>query len=244
MTYTILTLFPGAFDGYMSASILGRSICEGKVNVRLVNIRDFARDKHKSCDDASYGGGPGMVLKPEPLAEALDHVEASSKRVIYPTPAGRLFDQRCAESFARESEIVIICGRYEGIDQRVVDAYVTDEISVGDYVLSGGEAAAIVLVDAITRLVKGVIRDESLGDESFADGLLEYPQYTRPEEYRGMRVPEVLLSGHHEQIRRWRLAKSVQKTLKYRAELLRSSELEPEARSILEELERRGDQNE
>lgn len=243
MRVTILTLFPGLFQGFLESSILARAIARGIVVVRLVDIRDFAVDKHHVCDDAAYGGGPGMVMKPEPIAAALEASSAPGARVVYLTPAGRRFTQRVAEELAGEAELTLLCGRYEGIDQRVIDAFVTDELSVGDYVLSGGEVAAMALVDAIARLVPGVITGESLEEESFSGGLLEYPHYTRPEEFRGMKVPEVLLSGHHEKIRQWRLRKSVEKTMRHRPELLDSESLPEEAQEIVRRIRREGDDN-
>ena len=222
MIFHILTLFPEIFEGYRSSSILARAVQQRQVEVDLVNIRDFARDKHKVCDDATYGGGPGMVLKPEPLAGALESVPGVKRRrtrVIYLTPSGNLWSQALAREFAEESRVAMICGRYEGIDQRIIDLFVTDEISVGNYVLSGGEVAAMVVIDTIVRLVKGVITEDSLAEESFSAGLLEYPQYTRPAVFRGRGVPEVLLSGNHAQIERWRREKSVEKTRKFRPEL-------------------------
>jgi tRNA (guanine37-N1)-methyltransferase len=263
VTFTILTLFPEIFDGFLGGSILARAIDKGLVDVRRVDIRDFATDRHRICDDYSYGGGPGMVLKPEPLAAAIESVGTSGKPVVYLTPAGRLFSQALAREFAGRDEVILICGRYEGIDQRIIDSFVTDEVSMGDYVLSGGEVAAMAVVDAVSRLVPGVITEESLAEESFSlrrggpearnaapesdeaaatGGLLEYPHYTRPEVFRGMPVPEVLLSGHHEKIRRWRLEKSVEKTMKYRPELLASDELPREVVEILREYRGEGDE--
>ncbi len=222
MIFHILTLFPEIFEGYRNSSILARAVQQRQVEVDLINIRDFARDKHKACDDATYGGGPGMVLKPEPLAGALESVPGVKRRrtrVIYLTPSGNLWSQALAREFTEESRVAMICGRYEGIDQRIIDLFVTDEISVGNYVLSGGEVAAMVVIDTIVRLVKGVITEDSLAEESFSAGLLEYPQYTRPAVFRGRGVPEVLLSGNHAQIERWRREKSVEKTRKFRPEL-------------------------
>ena len=241
MTVTILTLFPGLFRGYLESSILARAMTRGLVGVKVVDIRDFAADKHHVCDDAAYGGGPGMVMKPEPITVALEASVPPGSRVIYLTPAGRLFTQRTAEDLARGADFTLLCGRYEGIDQRVIDSFVTDEISIGDYVLSGGETAAMVVVDSVARLVPGVITVESLQEESFSEGLLEYPHYTRPEEFRGMRVPEVLLSGHHEKIRQWRLLKSVEKTMRHRPELLDSEGLSEEARDLAGQIRREGD---
>ena len=241
MTITILTLFPGLFQGFLESSILARAIARGLVSVRLVDIRDYAVDRHHVCDDAAYGGGPGMVMKPEPIAAALEATGAAGGRIVYLTPAGRLLTQKGAADLAREPALTLLCGRYEGIDQRIIDAFVTDEISVGDYVLSGGEVAAMAVVDSLARLVPGVITGESLEEESFSAGLLEYPHYTRPEVFRGMRVPEILLSGHHEKIRQWRLVKSIEKTKKLRPELLDSDSLPAEARELLRQVRKEGD---
>ncbi len=247
MTFTILTLFPELFAGFLGSSILARAIEKGLVAVRLIDIRDYAADRHRICDDYAYGGGPGMVLKPEPLAAAIEAAGSAGKKVVYLTPAGRPYTQEIAREISRERDIVLVCGRYEGIDQRIIDEFVTDEISIGDYVLSGGEVAAMVVVDSVSRLLDGVIAKDSLEEESFTfggdamGGLLEYPHFTRPEVFRGARVPEVLLSGHHEKIRRWRLEKSVEKTMKYRPELLASDGLPQEVMEILREYRREGD---
>jgi len=245
MTVTILTLFPGLFEGFLTSSILARAISRGLVTVKLVDIRDYAKDKHRVCDDAAYGGGPGMVMKAEPIAAALEANgaragEPGGRRVVYLTPAGRLYTQARAAELSREEELLVLCGRYEGVDQRVIDAFVTDEISIGDYVLSGGEVAAMVMVDSLARLIPGVITGGSLEEESFASGLLEYPHYTRPEVFRGASVPEVLLSGHHEKIRRWRLMKSVEKTMRFRPELLGSDSLPVEARELFGKMREEG----
>jgi tRNA (guanine37-N1)-methyltransferase len=257
MKYTVLTLFPKIIDAFFATSIMAKAIKRGIIEYRAVNIRDFALDRHKTCDDAPYGGGPGMLMLPEPLGRALEAAGAVKKdvqgeaggvtgaevpawgaaedprggaearrglpppRVIYLSPSGRRFDQALARELAMEPELTLLCGRYEGIDQRIIDLYVDDEISIGDYVLSSGEAAALVLIDATYRLVDQVIRAESLDEESFAGGLLEYPQYTRPEVYGTIQVPEVLLSGHHERIRCWRLEQRVRKTLRQRPDLIR-----------------------
>jgi tRNA (guanine37-N1)-methyltransferase len=260
--FHILTLFPEVFQGYQGASILGRARGQGRVELNVVDIRDFARDRHHTCDDYTYGGGAGMVLKPEPLAAALESLPGfASKaaglvmaergltelqggpRVVYLTPSGKLWRQDMAEELASESEVVLICGRYEGVDERIIELFVTDEISVGDYILGGGEVAAMVLVDTVVRLLEGVISEHSLAEESFRQGLLEYPQYTRPAVFRGRSVPEVLLSGHHAQIERWRLARSLDKTMRYRPELLRGREPLQELRRLLENEGERGDED-
>jgi tRNA (guanine37-N1)-methyltransferase len=234
--FTVLSLFPEILEGFFANSIMAKSIAKGLIAWQPVQIRDFAFSKHRNCDDLPYGGGAGMVLKPEPLALALDSVEAKTKRVIYVSPGGRLFDQKFAEELAREPELVIICGRYEGIDQRIIDEYVRDEVSIGDYVLSSGETAALVIIDAIYRLLDGVISQESLLEESHSRGLLEYPHYTRPEVFREREVPKVLLSGHHAAIVRWRLERSIAKTLQNRPDLLEKAELGQEERKVLAEI--------
>lgn len=224
MKFTVLSLFPTILEGFFSESIIAKAVARGLVDYQLVNIRDYAYNKHRVCDDAPYGGGAGMVLKPEPLSQALDAVGASEKKVVYPTPAGQAFNQEMAVKLSEEDELVIICGRYEGIDQRIIDIYADNEISIGDYVISSGEVAAMVIVDAVYRQLDGVIARESLAEESFTQPLLEYPHYTRPEEFRGLKVPQVLLSGHHAEIEAWRLNQRVEKTLKYRPELLKSQQ--------------------
>jgi len=220
MKFTVLALFPEIVNGYFQSSIIAKAVERGLVEYELVNIRDFATDRHRTCDDAPYGGGYGMVLKAEPLARALDSVSASQKRVVFPSPAGRRFDQESAERLAALPEIVLICGRYEGIDQRIIDLYVHEEVTIGDYVISSGEVASIVVIDAVYRLLEGVITRGSLQEESHKNGLLEYPHYTRPEEFRGQAVPQVLLSGHHEEIRKWRLEQSIARTRERRPDLL------------------------
>jgi len=232
MKYTVLTLFPEITDAFFANSIMAKAIKRGIIEYRAINIRDFATDRHKTCDDAPYGGGPGMLMLPEPLGLAIESAlsgetagTASTSlpkpRIIYLSPSGRPFNQELARELAAERELILICGRYEGIDQRIIDRYVDDEISIGDYVLSSGEVAALAVIDATYRLVDSVIRADSLAEESFSGELLEYPQFTRPEVYDTMKVPEVLLSGHHEQIRLWRLEKRVEKTLRQRPDLIR-----------------------
>ena len=235
VTFYVLTLFTEIFSGYVSSSILKKAITKNLLDVKLIDIRDFALDKHRTCDDYTYGGGPGMILKPEPLSLALESIKPEGKRIIYLTPSGTLFKQKCAEELSKLNDIVLICGRYEGIDQRIIDHYVDDEISLGDYVLGSGEIAAMVLIDTVSRLIPGVINGESLNEESFIQNLLEYPQYTRPKDFLSMSVPEILLSGHHAKIQKWRLKKSLEKTLKYRPELLNEIELTEEMKKLLNE---------
>ncbi len=220
MNITVLTLFREFVERYFETSIMGRAVERGLVEPEIVDIRDFARDKHRSVDDAPYGGGSGMVLMPGPLSEALDSVNGKERRVVYATPSGRPLTQEYARELAKEESLVFISGRYEGIDQRVIESYVDDEISIGDYVIASGELAVMVIIDSVFRLREGVITQGSLDEESFENGLLEYPHYTRPETYRGMTVPEVLLSGHHERIRQWRREQQIEKTRRVRPDLL------------------------
>jgi tRNA (guanine37-N1)-methyltransferase len=244
MNIKVLSLFPEILEAYFSASIMKRAVARGLVSFELVNIRDYAYDKHRKCDDEVFGGGAGMLLKPEPLDRALAAAGSPRVRTVYVTPSGRLFSQAMAADFAKEENLVILCGRYEGIDQRIIDTRVTDVVSIGDYVLSSGEVAAMVVIDAVYRLVPGVISGESLSEESFSAGLLEYPQYTRPEEYANMHVPEVLVSGNHAAIARWRLRASLIKTLAYRPELLQTIDLTGEIGRLLKEVIDGGGENE
>ncbi len=240
MKFNVLTLFPEIPRAFFEASIMAKAVEKGIIAYDLVNIRDFAFDKHKTCDDKPYGGGAGQLLMAEPLGRALDSVQAYKKHVIYVTPSGKPFTQSKALELSRKDELVLICGRYEGIDQRIIDSYVDDEISIGDYVMSSGEVAATVIIDAVYRLIEDVITAESLDEESYSDGLLEYPQYTRPAVYRGMAVPDVLTNGNHEHIRKWRLKKRLQKTLANRPDLIAQArmrgQLTVEAEKMIEEL--------
>ncbi|MBQ7881303.1 MAG: tRNA (guanosine(37)-N1)-methyltransferase TrmD [Treponema sp.] len=240
MKFTVLTLFPEIPRAFFEASIMAKAVEKGIIAYDLVNIRDFAFDNHKTCDDKPYGGGAGQLMMAEPLGCALDSVKAHKKHVIYVTPSGKPFTQEKAQELSQKDEIVLICGRYEGIDQRIIDSYVDDEISIGDYVMSSGEVAATVVIDAVYRLVDNVITHESLEEESYSGGLLEYPQYTRPAVYRGMEVPDVLTSGNHELIRKWRLKKRLQKTLANRPDLILQARLRglltTEAEKMIEEL--------
>ena len=227
MHIDILTLFPQMFQGPFNFSILKRAIDHGLVSINAHNIRDYTHDKHHTADDYAYGGGAGMILKPEPIFEAVESIKSDIKQeigelsVILLTPQGRLFSQQIAQELSAYSHLIFICGHYEGVDERVREHLVTDEISIGDYVLSGGELAAMVVVDAVVRLLPGVLGSEaSLVDDSHVAGLLEYPQYTRPVEYRGWSVPEVLLSGNHAQIAKWRREQAIRRTQERRPELL------------------------
>jgi len=234
----ILTLFPEVFRGALEASILGRAVEAGLVQFAVHDIRDYAEGRHKVVDDYPYGGGPGMVMKPEPLFQAVESVTAQASpvcRAVLLTPQGRLLSQKVAEELAREERLLLVCGHYEGVDERVREHLVDDEISIGDYVLSGGEFPALVVVDAVVRRVPGVLGSEaSLDEESHAQGLLEYPQYTRPAEFRGWQVPEMLLSGHHAEIARWRRRQSLLRTARRRPDLLARAELTDEERRWLE----------
>jgi len=218
----ILTLFPEMFPGPFGASIIKRAVDGGLVSLNIYNIRDYTHDKHHTVDDYAYGGGAGMILKPEPIFEAVESVkEEDTCPVILLTPQGRPFSQPVAQELSGHSRLILICGRYEGVDERVREHLVTDEISIGDYVLSGGELAAMVVVEAVVRLLPGVLgSEESLAEDSHTGGLLEYPQYTRPPAFRGWSVPEVLLSGNHAQIARWRREQAIQRTKERRPELL------------------------
>ena len=236
MRFDILTLFPEMFGGPLQASLLGRAIDAGVVQVHIHNIRDYAEDRHQVVDDYTYGGGPGMLMKAEPLFKAVEGVTALDSpegRVILLTPQGRLLNHEVAAELAREPRLILVCGHYEGVDERVREHLVDDEISIGDYVLSGGELPALVVIEAVARRHPGVLGSEtSLAEDSHAQGLLEYPQYTRPAEFRGWTVPEVLLSGHHAQIAEWRRRQSVLRTARRRPDLLARAALSEEERRL------------
>ena len=245
MHIDVLTLFPEIFEVPFSTSIFKRAIDHKLVSINLHNIRDYTHDKHHTVDDYPYGGGPGMVLKPEPIFEAVESIksdigskeEACALPVILLTPQGRLFSQKIAQELSKYSHLILICGHYEGVDERVREHLVTDEISIGDYVLTGGEFPAMVVIDAVVRLLPGVLGSEASPlDESHADGLLEYPQYTRPPEYRGWSVPEVLLSGNHAQIAKWHREQIIRRTLERRPELLDKANLLSEERQLVKHL--------
>ncbi len=221
MKFDVLTLFPEMFN-CLNESITGRAIKNGKIDINLVNIRDFSNNKHKKVDDTPYGGGAGMVMMPDVVYRAYQSVKDTNAKVIYMTPQGRTLDQRKVEKLSKEEHLIILCGHYEGIDQRVIDKIVDEEISIGDYVLTGGEIPAVVLIDSISRYVDGVLKKDSIKEESFSNGLLEYPQYTRPEVFEGEKVPEILLSGNHQEINKWRKEQSFEITKKKRPDLLQN----------------------
>ena len=220
MKFDVLTLFPEMFE-ILNQSIIGKAIEKELIDINLINIRDFSKDKHKKVDDTPYGGGAGMVMKPDVVYDAYQSIKDRNAQVIYMSPQGKPLNQKKVEELSKENHLIILCGHYEGIDQRVLDKIVDEEISIGDYVLTGGEIPAMVLIDSVSRYVEGVLKEDSIKEESFSNGLLEYPQYTRPEVFEGMKVPEVLLSGHHENIEKWRKEKSLEITKKKRPDILK-----------------------
>lgn len=242
MNFHVLTLFPEMIQNGLGESITGRAIRNGSITLNTVNIRDFTDNKHGHVDDYPYGGGAGMVMQPEPVYKAYNSVASAidgKVRVIYLTPQGKVFNQTMAEDFAKEENLIFLCGHYEGIDERVLNRIVTDNVSIGDYVLTGGELPAMVMIDAISRKVSGVLgNDESSEIETFYDNLLEYPQYTRPEVFDGERVPEVLMSGHHANIDKWRREKSLERTYDFRLDLLENANLTDKDRAYLEKYAR------
>lgn len=244
MKFDIVTIFPGMFAGPFAEGVVARGVAAGLVDLKVHDLRDFTTDRHRVVDDVPYGGGPGMVLKPEPLFRAVEHVRATRGTpgtVVLTSPQGRTLTAGEAERLAGLCHVVILCGRYEGVDERIREHVATEEISIGDYVLSGGELAAMVIVDAVSRFVTGVVGDErSVAEDSFARGLLDYPHYTRPAEFQGWTVPDVLLSGHHGQIDRWRRREAIRRTLKRRPELLEGASLEASEDTLYRELLREG----
>jgi tRNA (guanine37-N1)-methyltransferase len=238
--FDIVTIFPELVNAGLGAGIIGRAREAGRLDIAVHNLRDFTTDRHRVVDDVPFGGGPGMVLKPEPLFAAVETLAAERGRadaVLLMSPAGRVFRQDDARRLAALEHIVVLCGRYEGVDERVREQVATEEISIGDYVLSGGELPALVVVDAVARLIPGVVGDEqSVEEDSFSRGLLDHPHYTRPAEFRGQRVPDVLISGHHGEIRRWRQREALRRTAERRPELLKTAPLNDEERALLDEL--------
>jgi tRNA (guanine37-N1)-methyltransferase len=244
VTFDIVTIFPAYFEGVFDYGIVRRAKVAGLTQISAHDLRGWTTDKHHVVDDRPFGGGDGMVLKPEPIFAAVEELTGASRREDYPagtrvvlmSPQGRVLSQHLAQELSEASKLVIICGRYEGVDERVVDALVTDEVSIGDYVLSGGEPAAVVLIDAVVRLIPGALgSDTSAANDSFSEGLLDCPHYTRPPEFRGMAVPEVLLGGNHAEIARWRREQSLRKTKKSRPDLLEKLELSERDRAWLDE---------
>ena len=235
MKFDVLTLFPEMFNA-LKQSIIGRAEENNLIHINVVNMREFSKDKHKKVDDTPYGGGAGMVIKPDIVYDSYNSVKEEKAKVIYLSPQGNILNQRKVEALSKEEHLILLCGHYEGIDQRVLDEIVDEEISIGDYVLTGGEIPAMVLIDSVSRYIDGVLDKESIKEESFTNNLLEYPQYTRPENFLNKQVPDVLLSGHHENIRKWRRKESLVNTYKKRPELLEKVELSKEDKKILEEI--------
>ncbi len=228
MNFYVMTLFPEMINDGLNHSIISRAMKSDKINIEAIDIRDFTPSKHKKVDDYPYGGGAGLVMQAEPIYNTFMSIKdkiGENTKVVYMSPKGKVFNQQMAQDLAKEKDLVILCGHYEGVDQRIIDEIVTDEISIGDYILTGGELSAMVVIDSISRLIPDVLgKQESFEDESFSDGLLEYPQYTRPQNFLGREVPEVLLSGNHEKIRQWRYKKSLELTLERRPDIIKNKE--------------------
>ena len=234
MKFNVLTLFPEMFSS-LDESIIGRSKGKGLIDINLINIRDFSKNKHKKVDDTPYGGGAGMVMEPTVVYDAFKSIKDEKTKVIYLSPQGKTLNQQKVQDLAKEESITLLCGHYEGIDQRVIDTIVDEEISIGDYVLTGGELPAMVLIDSVSRYIEGVLKEESIKEESFTNGLLEYPQYTRPEMFLDKRVPEILLSGNHQKIDEWRRNQSIINTYIKRPDLLKEINLSEKEQKMLEE---------
>lgn len=236
MKFDILTLFPEMFSA-LKESVIGRAVKNRQIEINAINIRDFSKEKHKKVDDTPYGGGAGMVIRPDVVYDAyLSIPKEKNTKVIYLSPQGNVLNQNKIEELAKEEHLILLCGHYEGIDQRVIDEIVDEEISIGDYVLTGGEIPAMVLIDSVSRYVDGVIKKQSTDEESFSEGLLEYPQYTRPEVFLEKKVPDILLSGHHANIRKWRKEESIKNTYNKRPELLKNKKLSKDEEKLLENL--------
>ena len=242
MNFHVLTLFPDMIEAGLHMSVTGRALKNGYIHLSAVNIRDYSKDKHKHVDDYPYGGGAGMVMQPEPIYLAYEDVTQNMEkkpRVVYVTPQGSVFNQSMAEEFSKEEDLIFLCGHYEGVDERILEEIVTDYVSIGDYVLTGGELPAMVMIDAVSRLVPGVLNNEESAEfESFHDNLLEHPQYTRPVEFRGRKVPDVLLSGHHGNIDKWRREQSLKRTLERRPDLIETAILSKEDEKYLKKLKK------
>ena len=237
MKFDVLTLFPEMFEP-LKQSIIKRAVEKNLIDINLINIRDFSEDKHNKVDDTPYGGGAGMLMKPDVVDRAYNSIKSENAKVIYLTPQGKTLNQRIVRDLSKQEHLILLCGHYEGIDQRVLDKIVDEEISIGDYVLTGGELPAMVLIDSVSRYVDGVLSDESTDEESFSNGLLEYPQYTRPEIFDNVKVPDVLISGHHENIRKWRRERSLENTFKKRPEMLENIELTDKEKVYIEKLKK------
>lgn len=242
MKFTVMTLFPDMIRKMAEVSIMGRAVASGILEVNAVDIRDYANNKFKHVDDYPFGGGAGMVMQAQPVFDAYQDIikdAPKAPRVVYMTPKGRVFNQEIARELAKEEELILLCGHYEGIDQRVLDAIVTDEISIGDYVLTGGELPALVVMDSISRMIEGVLgNEESAQDESFSGMYLEYPQYTRPRVFNGVEVPEVLMSGHHAKIEEWRLEQAMKITMERRPEMLQPEMMNKKEKKIYEKVKK------
>lgn len=239
MRFDIITIFPGMFESIFSAGVVKKAIEKGIIEINIHNLRDFTTDKHKQVDDRPYGGQEGMVLKPEPIFRAVEAIrQPEGSLTCLLSPQGQTFNSALAEKLAGYQQLILICGRYEGVDERVIEHLVDEEISIGDYVLTGGELAAAVVVDAVSRFIPGVVgKEESVRHDSFMEGLLDFPQYTRPRDFRGYRVPSVLFSGDHKKIARWRLKKALEKTLVRRPDLLKKRKLSSEEEELLREIQ-------
>ena len=240
MKFDVLTLFPEMFD-ILNESIIGRAKEKGLINVNLINIRDFSENKHKKVDDTPYGGGAGMVMQADVIYNAYKSIKKTNAKVIYMSPQGQVLNQKKVEGLSKEEHLIILCGHYEGVDQRILDKIVDEEISIGNYVLTGGELPAMVLIDSVSRYVDGVLSNDSTSEESFSQGILEYPQYTRPETFEGVKVPEILQSGHHENINKWRRYQALKNTYYKRPELLENVELSEKDKEYLDEIKSKKD---
>ncbi len=241
MKFDVLTLFPEMFEP-VKQSIIKKAEEKKLLEINLINIRDFSKDKHNKVDDTPYGGGAGMVIKPDVVYDAYSSIKSNNSKTIYLSPQGKKLNQEMIRRLAKEDHLILLCGHYEGIDERVIEKIVDEEISIGDYVLTGGELPAMVLIDSVSRYVEGVLNSESTEEESFSEGLLEYPQYTRPEDFMGEKVPEVLVSGHHENIKKWRRQESLKNTYKKRPELLENIVLSKKEKDYIENLKREVEQ--
>ncbi|MNS91901.1 tRNA (guanine-N(1)-)-methyltransferase [compost metagenome] len=237
MKFDVLTLFPEMFDS-LNKSIIGRAAEKNLISINTVNIRDFSKNKHKKVDDTPYGGGAGMVMMPDVIYDAYESIKDDDAKVIYMSPQGKTLNQKKIEELSKEKHLVLLCGHYEGVDQRIIEEIVDEEISIGDYVLTGGEIPAMVLIDSVSRYVEGVLSEGSSDEESFAQGILEYPQYTRPESFNNKKVPDILLSGHHKNIEKWRRAQALKNTYLKRPELLENVNLSDEDKKILNEIKK------